>query len=217
MHNKYLRSLSTILGVILLSLCSFTAQAQHPLVAVPSANTSTLGNQVNNTTDDGNNGYAVGSIWYTGGQPLTVTSCSVFVVSGTVGGLVDCGLLAAPTTSTNGGQWVCHGSFTETSTNPNAVITAPVTGCTLSAQTAYWIVLNTNDAALVDGAYNCGGTCSGVANSGTQDGFYAANTYGDYGPGSVPTAWDGNTGIQEYVFITYSVPNSGVARPGSMQ
>jgi hypothetical protein len=206
-------NLRSFAAVILGLYCACATAQYSPYLAQPTTNTSTLGNQAHDTVDSGNNNNAVGSIWYTGSKPITVTSCTVWVGTGAVGGLVDCGVLAAPTTTTNGGTWICHGTFTEASSTTNAFMTASLPGCTLSAYSMYWIVLNTNDASLVNGATACGSSCSGVPNSGTQDGFYTPIAYGTYT--GVPTTWEGNTGLQETIYLTYTVSNSGVVRTGS--
>ncbi len=155
-----------------------------------------------------NAGYAV-----TGGSSggYTVSSCSFYQPAGTVtaGAKVDCGLISAPTPTTQSSSWLCHATYTNlTGSGAAAWITLPLSGCgTLPADTAYWIATDSNDTvrSFPYGLWNCGGTCNGSAptiGNGTYPYRYIAATYGVYT--GMATAMNATTGYHasQYVSLT---------------
>lgn len=167
-------------------------QAQASGTNVPGAN---FINSVYEQTGSNSGGYSV-------------QSASVYVgTGGTNGDKIDVGIIAAPSSTTQASSWLCHGTYTETSTSPNAYVTVPLTGCgTLTPNTFVWVVYNTNDAGVNIGNYNCGGTCAGAAGSSSYGGRFVASTYGTYtglttslsGPNPTqPSAYVSMTGLQD--------------------
>lgn len=98
--------------------------------------------------------------------------------SGTNGGAVDVGIVAAPSATTQAGSVTCHMAWTE-GTQTNQFVTRTLTGCgSLSANTAYWLYVNTSDSAFVVGKNACSGTCTGGAGSGQYGACAVAETFG---------------------------------------
>ncbi len=141
----------------------------------------------------------------------TVTSCSFYQPTGTVtsGAKIDCGVVLAPTPTTQSSSWLCHGTYTNPSSHgAGAWITVSLSGCgTLAARTAYWIATDSNDThpAFPYGFYNCGGSCNGSAptvGTGTYGYRYIIVTYGQYtGMGTAMLA-GGNEQASQFVSLT---------------
>jgi sugar lactone lactonase YvrE len=141
----------------------------------------------------------------------TVSSCSFFQPTGTVtqGAKMDCGLVLAPTPTTQSSSWLCHGTYTNpTSNGAGAWITVTLSGCgTLPASTAYWIATDSNDThpAFPYGFWNCGGSCNGSAptvGTGTYGYRYITATYGQYTGMGTSMLAGGNQQASQYVSLT---------------
>ncbi len=118
-----------------------------------------------------------------------VGSCSFYQPTGTVtaGANIDCGLIRAPSPTTQASSWLCHATYTNpTSNGVGGWITVALSGCgTLTPSTAYWIATDNNDphVGFPYGFWNCGGTCNGpvpTVGNGTHFYSYIAATYGVY-------------------------------------
>lgn len=143
----------------------------------------------------------------------SVLSASIYVgTGGTSGDHIDVGLVTAPTATTQGSSWLCHGTYTETSSAPNGWVSVALTGCgTLSPNTFYWIVYDTNDAGVQIGRYNCSSSCSGAAGTSSYGGFSVAATYGTYT--GMTTTLSGPAATQGAIFITLQgISNEWVPR-----
>lgn len=120
---------------------------------------------------------------------------------GTTGDHIDVGLVAAPTATTQGTSWICHGTYTET--GATGWISIPITGCgTLSPNTHYWAAYNTNDNGLNTGRYNCGSTCSGGSTTASYGGFSVSSTYGTYTGLTTSLTGPATTQVTEYITMT---------------
>jgi sugar lactone lactonase YvrE len=140
----------------------------------------------------------------------TVTSCGFYQPTGTVtsGAKIDCGVVLAPTPTTQSSSWLCHATYTNPgSSGVGAWISVPLSGCgTLPPGKAYWISTDTNDTRITPyGFWNCGSTCNGsvpTVGTGTYYYSYIAATYGVYT--GMSTAMNGSSGNQgsQYVALT---------------
>jgi Chitobiase/beta-hexosaminidase C-terminal domain len=149
-----------------------------------------LGNNAYSTvgTDTANYLNSVYAVTGNDSGGCTVTSCSFYEPTGTVtpGAKVDCGLIAAPSPTTQASSWLCHATYTNpTSSAPGGWITVPLTGCgTLPPNTAYWIGTDSNDTlSFPYGFWNCGSSCNGSAptvGNGTYYHHYISVPYGTY-------------------------------------
>jgi sugar lactone lactonase YvrE len=166
-------------------------------------------------TDNANYINATYAVTGSSGSGYTATSCSFYQPTGTVtpGAKLDCGLILAPTPTTQSSSWLCHGTYTNPSgSGLGGWITVQLSGCgTLPANTAYWIALDSNDtqSAFPYGVWNCGGTCSGSAptsGTGTYPYRYIAATYGQYT--GMGTAMNGGSTAQGSQFVTLGVNSS---------
>src|SRR6201996_5673243 len=145
----------------------------------------------------------------------TATSCSFYQPSGTVtkGANIDCGLVPAPTPTTQSSSWLCHGTYSNPSSSAvGGWITIPLTGCgTLSPGTAYWISTDNNDPLIFPyGFWNCGGSCNGSAptvGNGTYPYRYIAATYGQYTGMSTSMIAGGAYQASQYVTLGLNTPN----------
>lgn len=145
----------------------------------------------------------------------TVTSCSFYQPAGTVtaNAKIDCGLIPAPTPTTQSSSWLCHGTYTNpTSSAVGGWITIPLAGCgTLSPGSAYWISTDNNDPLIFPyGFWTCGGSCNGPAptsGNGTYAYRYIAATYGQYtGMGTAMLATGGLYQASQYVTLGVNTP-----------
>jgi sugar lactone lactonase YvrE len=150
-----------------------------------------------------------------------VSSCSFYQPTGTVtaGANIDCGLVRAPSPTTQASSWLCHATYTNpTSSGVGGWITISLSGCgTLPPGTAYWIATDSNDphTGFPYGLWNCGGTCNGGAptvGTGTYPYRYIAATYGVYT--GMGTSMLASVGVQasQYVALTPNV-SSAAATP----
>jgi sugar lactone lactonase YvrE len=181
-----------------------------------------LGNNAYSTVGTSTANYVVATYAVTGSDSggYSVTSCSFYEPAGTVtqGAKVDCGLIEAPTPSTQASSWLCHATYTNPTTSaPDGWITIPLTGCgTLPASTAYWIATDSNDTLHFPyGYWNCGSSCNGSAptvGNGTYYQHYLAVPYGTYT--GMPTTPNPDPGEQASQYVALS-PNSsfGAATP----
>ena len=141
----------------------------------------------------------------------TVSSCSFFQPTGTVtqGAKIDCGLVLAPTATTQASSWLCHATYTNPSSHgAGAWITVPLSGCgTLPAGTAYWIATDSNDThpGFPYGFWNCGGSCNGAApsiGSGAYGYRYISAAYGQYTGMGTSMLAGGNQQAAQFVSLT---------------
>ncbi len=142
----------------------------------------------------------------------TVSSCSFYQPTGTVtsGAKTDCGVILAPTASTQATSWLCHATHTNSSSSgAGAWITMTLSGCgTLPASTAYWIATDSNDThgGFPYGFWNCGSSCNGSAptvGTGTYPYRAIAATYGTYtGMGTAMLATGSGLQGAQYVSLT---------------
>ena len=166
---------------------------------------NTLGNDYSNAI---NATYAVTG---SNAHGYTVTSCSFYQPTGTVtsGAKIDCGVVLAPTPTTQSSSWLCHGTYTNPSSHgAGAWITVSLSGCgTLPAGTAYWIATDSNDTqpAFPYGFWNCGSSCNGSAPSvgtGTYGYRYIGVTYGQYTGMGTSMLAGGNEQAAQFVSLT---------------
>ena len=141
----------------------------------------------------------------------TVGSCSFYQPTGTVtqGAKIDCGVVLAPTPTTQSSSWLCHATYTNPSSHgAGAWITVTLSGCgTLPANTAYWIATDSNDTnpAFPYGFWNCGGSCNGgapAAGTGTYGYRYISATYGQYTGMGTSMLAGGNEQASQFVSLT---------------
>lgn len=167
-----------------------------------SGTSGTLGIQANSGVQGLQADYIASDYFVVGSQAVTPTTCSVYVGHGTTGDLIDCGIIAAPTPTTQASSYLCHTTLTETGAN-DAVLSGPITGCgTLPAGGTYWVVEDTNDPYLTTGIWNCGGTCgTNSGNPSTYGQAYVPATYGVYT--GLPTTLSGTGGANQMtLYIT---------------
>ena len=147
----------------------------------------------------------------TNADGYTVSSCSFFQPNGTVtqGANIDCGLILAPTATTQSSNWLCHGTYTNPSSHgAGAWITVALSGCgTLPAGTAYWIATDSNDThpGFPYGFWNCGGSCNGAAptaGTGTYGYRYISAAYGQYTGMGTSMLAGGNEQASQFVSLT---------------
>jgi hypothetical protein len=140
-----------------------------------------------------------------------VTSCSFFQPTGTItsGAKIDCGVIPAPTPTTQSSSWLCHGTYTNPSSQgAGAWITVSLAGCgTLPAGTAYWVATDSNDThpAFPYGFWNCGSSCNGSAptvGTGTYGYRYIIATYGQYTGMGTSMLAGGNEQAAQFVSLT---------------
>jgi hypothetical protein len=141
----------------------------------------------------------------------TVSSYSFYQPSGTVtsGAHIDCGLILAPSPTTQASSWLCHATYTNpTASGAGAWITVALSGCgTIPVGTGYWIATDNNDPLIFPyGFSNCGGTCNGRAptvGNGTYPYRYIAANYGTYtGMGTAMLATSGGLQASQYVAVS---------------
>lgn len=147
------------------------------------------------------------------GAGYSVNSCTFFLAAGTQtsGAHWDCGLVAAPTPTSQSTSYLCHATYTTSgTTSPNAFVTIPLTGCgTLPANSAYWLAMSTDQSSAPEGFYDCGGAgCTGSAPStgvGTYPCAYTGVTYGTYvGMNPTMNLGCGSAGWQSSQYVSLS-------------
>lgn len=184
-----MRRLFCFLGLI---LCTLSAQAQA----------GSFGNATNNATGfgTGSQNFLLSNYIIIGTVPVNVNACNVAVSSGgTTGGKIDCVLLAAPSTSTQGTSAICVTTITET--GASGTYTQPMSGCgTLTAGETLWLGIVMNDSTAILGTASC--TCTGPSGSGTTQSLYTALTYGS---GSYPTIPGTPSGTDTNYLGTYYI------------
>jgi Chitobiase/beta-hexosaminidase C-terminal domain/Bacterial Ig-like domain (group 2) len=154
-----------------------------------------------------------------GGYSGSGGTCSFYLPSGTltVGALYDCGLIVAPTPTTEASSWLCYWTYTVSSTSaPGGFVSGTMSNCgTLTAGEALWVTTTTNQSgASPAGFYDCGGTCTGAAptsSTGTGVGTYpyycVQQPYGSR-TGLPSTVLDCGTGqhLQTAQYVTLGQP-----------
>ncbi len=147
-----------------------------------------------------------------------VSSCSFYQPTGTVtaGANIDCGLIPAPSPTTQASSWLCHATYTNpTSSGVGGWITVALSGCgTLAPGTAYWVATDNNDphAAFPYGFWNCGSSCNGSAptvGTGTYGYRYIAATYGVYT--GMGTSMLAGSALQASQYVTLAANASSTA------
>lgn len=196
---------------------SFTA----PNVAVPvtaAPTTSVLGNNQFNTAGGTSANFINATYAVTGAVPAgyPVTSCSFYLPAGTTytaGSKWDCGLVLAPSATTQATSWLCHATYTTLGTTADVGWhTLNIVNCgTLPPSTAYWISVDTNEAGSPgQGFWNCGSSCTGSAptsGNGTYPCRYISASYGVYtGMGTAMNAGCGAAGLQASQYVTLTNP-----------
>jgi Chitobiase/beta-hexosaminidase C-terminal domain len=152
-----------------------------------------------------------------GGYAGSGGTCSFFLPSGTLtlGTLFDCGLILAPTPTTQATSWLCYGTYTVTSTTaPNAFVTVPMSNCgTIPAGTATWVSVATNAPGTPHvGFYDCGGSgCAGAAptlGNGTYGYRYIATPYGVRSGMATAMLAGGSQQVSQFVTLGQPALNS---------
>jgi len=176
-----------------------------------------LGNNAYSYTGTDTRNYINATYAVTGNDSggYTATSCSFYQPSGTVtkGANIDCGLVPAPTPTTQSSSWLCHGTYSNPgSSGVGGWITIPLTGCgTLSPGSAYWISTDNNDPlSFPYGFWNCGGSCTGSAptvGNGTYPYRYIAVSYGQYTGMGTSMLAGGAYQASQYVTLGLNTPN----------
>lgn len=160
-----------------------------PVVAVPTS--SVLGNNQFNMVGFTSANYINATYAVTGTSPAIVSNCNFYLPTGTTyaaGSKWDCGLILAPTPTTQASSWLCHATYTTLGTSADVGFhSLAISGCgTLPASTGYWIAVDTNETSPSQpgqGFWNCGSSCTGSAptlNNGTYACRYISATYGVY-------------------------------------
>ena len=166
-------------------------------------------------TDSANYINATYAVTGTSAGGYTATSCSFYQPTGMVtkGAKLDCGLILAPTPTTQSSSWLCHGTYANASSSGlGGWITVSLSGCgVLPANTAYWVAIDNNDphTGFPYGLWNCGGTCNGSAptfGTGTYPYRYIAATYGQYT--GLGTDMSGGATAQGSQFVTLGIVSS---------
>lgn len=199
---------------------AFTAPAfPVPVTAAPATNI--LGNNQFNAVG-GTFANAINATYAVSGTNAggyTVASCSFYLPTGTtyaVGSKWDCGIVLAPTPTTQASAWLCHSTYsTLGNTGDVGWHTLPITGCgTLTASTAYWISVITNETSPSnpgEGFWNCGSSCTGIAptlGNGTYPCSFVSVSYGVYtGMKTAMTLGCGGPGLQGSQYVTLNAPD----------
>ena len=178
-----------------------------------------LGNNAYSTAGTDSANYINATYAVTGNDSggYQVSSCSFYQPTGTVtaGANIDCGLIRAPSPTTQASSWLCHAtSSNPTSSGVGGWITVSLSGCgTLPAGTAYWIATDNNDphAGFPYGFWNCGGSCTGGAptvGTGTYPYRYIAATYGVYTGMGTTMLTAASVQASQYVELTPNVSSA---------
>lgn len=158
-----------------------------------------------------------------------VTNCTFYLPAGntyTAGNLWDCGLVPAPTPTTQATSWLCHNSYTNLGTSADVgwhTISLPTCGV-LPPSTAYWVDVITNQTGRPgQGFSSCGGPgCTGpvpTIGQGTYPYRFVSVPYGTYTGMSTAMTATSVPGLQSSQYITLSSPTptltgSNMANPG---
>jgi Chitobiase/beta-hexosaminidase C-terminal domain/Bacterial Ig-like domain (group 2) len=151
-----------------------------------------------------------------GGYSGTGGTCSFYLPSGTLtnGSLFDCGLIPAPTPTTQSSSWLCWGTYTVSGTSaPGAFVTVPMNSCggNIASGSAEWIGVATNSPGTPGvGFDDCGGTCNGSAPTlgiGTYPYYCVANPYGSRtGMSTTMLPCGSGGGVQASQYVTMGQP-----------
>lgn len=159
-----------------------------------------------------------------------VQACTFYLPTGstyTAGSKWDCGLIPAPTATTQSSSWLCWNTYVTTGTSADYgwhTVTLNTCGI-LPAHTAYWVGVSTNEAGPIGEGYSlCGGVaCTGSAptvGNGTYPCFYVSASYGVYtGMGTAMSSGCGLPGVQGSQYATLTTPTASLtggylANPG---
>jgi hypothetical protein len=204
-------------GATTLSASVGTTNVTVGLTVTAPAGSLALGNNQENVSDSTSANYSnlVYAVTPATGGPFVVGNCHFFLPTGTVTNAKgwDCGIVLAPTSTTEATNALCHGTYTTTSTTaPNAFVATTGSTCpNLPNSTAYWVFVNTNDpiVGVGFGFYNCGGSCSGgvpTVGNGTYGYRWLALTHGSYTGMPSATTAGGTVQPSQYFDITSSAP-----------
>ena len=90
-------------------------------------------------------------------------TCSFYLPAGTlhVGSHFDCGLIAAPSMTTEGSAWQCYYTYTVSSaTAPGGFVSGPLSGCgNLAAGSAWWVAVATDSPGSPAVGFATCGSC----------------------------------------------------------
>jgi len=144
---------------------------------------------------------------------FSATTCSFYLPVGpiAVGSKYDCGLIPAPTPTTQASSWQCWYTYTVTSaTSPGGWVTGALSDCgTLPSGSAWWVGVVTNQSGQSPaGFYDCGGSCAGPApikGSGNYPYRYIPVPYGVYS--GMNTAMQVASNQQASQYVTLGQPS----------
>ena len=189
---------------------------QLTATVTPGMTTTQWGQPVYNTAGVTYPGAINATYLVLGSQPggYSGVSCSFYLPPGTltVGAKYDCGLIPAPTPTTQGTAWQCWYTYTvSSSASPGGFVTGALNNCgNLADGTAWWVGVDTNQSgASPAGFYNCGGACSGAVpagGSGTYPYRYIAAPYGTRS--GMATAMIGGNHTQAAQYVTLGQPSA---------
>ena len=150
-----------------------------------------------------------------GGYSPTGGTCSFYLPTGTLvnGSLFDCGLIPAPSPTTQGTAWQCWGTYTVSGTSaPGAFVTVTMNSCgtsNLAAGSAWWVGVSTNASGHPNvGFDSCSGGCSGAAptqGNGTYPYRTIAVPYGTRGGMATAMSATGST-LQASQYVALGQP-----------
>jgi hypothetical protein len=136
------------------SACHAQLMGQSGLLGVTVGGSTTIyGQSTNDGSTDYDGNYLIALAFQTGSHAETVNSCKIGLAASTNanGSALTCEIYTT-VSSTKIGSTVtgCTGTYTAGSANlPAQTLTIPFSGCTLAANTIYWIVTNENDAGFI--------------------------------------------------------------------
>lgn len=207
---------NTNIGCTVTGTATVTCTTFSLAVSAPQALTILGNNQFNTANVTYPN--AINSTYaMTGSAVSNVSSCSFYLPTGytyATGSKWDCGVILAPTATTQASSWLCHSTYTTLGTSADVGWhTLPLTGCgNLPASTGYWVGVNTNESGPIgEGAWNCGSSCNGSAPSsgnGTYHYWYVSATYGVYtGMSTTMQPATATVNLQSSQYATLTGPN----------
>lgn len=147
-----------------------------------------------------------------------VQSCTFYLPTGTLhvaGSKWDCGLIPAPSASTQSPNWLCWSTYTTTGTTSDYgwhSLSLPTCGV-LPPSSAYWVGVVTNEPGRPgQGFSTCGGgACNGAVPTvgiGTYPYRFISATYGVYvGMGTAMNATT-QPGLQSSQYVTLATPSA---------
>ncbi len=160
--------------------------------------TTIYGSQIaSGATDGGNSNYLIAIYFATGNSAETPTTCHVNLSPSTnaAGAHVSCQLYTWAAGDVI--QSAVSGCLTTTTLAANAsgTLNLPLSGCSLAANTAYWVAMDTDDDGISVYTDYCGSTCTGADGTSTMPGHYQSQTYGTAGSGLTTTADQSRYGL----------------------